>query len=135
MPMQLEIVTPEKKVFSDQVDSVVVPGVEGEMEILPQHEATVTTLMPGSLIYRKGGQSEELAVGEGLVEITLDGVNILTDLAMADAEIDEKLVEEALARAETALKEKTTDEDVAAVQAAIQKSMAQLNLKRKRRRV
>lgn len=135
MPMRLEIVTPEKRTFSDLVDLVVIPGVEGEMGVLENHAALVTTLTPGELRYAKGGEEHELAVGEGIVEITGTSVSVLTDLAIAEADIDEAAVAAALERAEKALQEKLGDEEIATVQAAIQKSMAQLHLKRKRRRV
>lgn len=134
MPIQLEIVTPEKSVFSDMVDSVVVPGVDGELGVLPAHAALVTTLAPGELRYTKNGEETEFAVGEGILEVMPHKVAVLTDLAVRDAEIDEAIVEEALARAQKSLEEKLGDEEVAAVQASIQKSLAQLHLKRKRRR-
>ena len=134
MSIQLDIVTPEKKIFSDQVDSVVIPGTEGEMGVLPQHAPLVTTLVPGELRYTKGGREEDLAIGQGFVEVTPGKVSVLTDMALADDEIDESAVQEALDRAQKSLDEKLTDEDVAATQAAIMKSLALLNLKRKRRR-
>ena len=135
MPMRLEIVTPEKRTFSDTVDLVVIPGVEGEMGVLENHAPLVTTLAPGELRYTKGGVEHELAVGEGVVEITCSTVSVLTDLAIAETDIDEAAVQAALDRAQKALQEKMGDEELATVQAAIQKSMAQLHLKRKRRRV
>lgn len=135
MPIRLEIVTPEKRTFSDTVDLVVIPGIEGEMGVLENHAPLVTTLAPGELRYTKGGVEHELAVGEGVVEITGSTVSVLTDLAIGEADIDEAAVQAALDRAEKALQEKMGDEEIATVQAAIQKSMAQLHLKRKRRRV
>lgn len=134
MPIELEIVTPEKSVLSESVDYVVAPGVEGELGILPMHAPLVTTLKPGELRYVKGGTEHEFAVGEGLLEVMPDRVSVLTDLAVRDVEIDEAVVEEALKRAQDALSEKLGAEEVAAVEASIQKSLAQLHLKRKRRR-
>ena len=87
--MQLDIVTPEREVFSDQVDSTVLPGIEGELGILPNHAPLVTILKPGELTYTKGGETEHLAVGEGFVEVTQTKVAVMTDLAMGEAEIDE----------------------------------------------
>ncbi len=135
MAIQLDIVTPEKKIFSDEVDSVVIPGIEGEMGVLPQHAPLVTALNPGELRYIKRAKEEELAVGQGFVEVTASKVAVLTDMAVSDDEIDEAAVEAALDRAQKSLDEKLTDEEVAATQAAIMKSLAQLQLKRKRRRV
>lgn len=133
--MQLDIVTPEKKAFSDEIDSVVVPGVQGEMGILKAHAPLVTTLQPGELRYLKDGEEHHLAIGTGVVEISNDRVSVLTDMALGEAEIDEDAVEKALARAQDSMKEISTPEEVAAVQVAIQKSLAQLHIKRRRRRL
>lgn len=135
MSMLLNIVTPERRTFSDSVDQVVLPGSEGEMGVLPGHAALVTTLKPGELRYLKDGQETSLAVGEGVVEVTQTGVSVLTDMAILEADINEALVQEALERAERALLEKIGSEEVAAVQASIQKSLAQLHLKRRRRKL
>jgi len=138
MPLQLDIVTPEKRVFSQEVDSVTLPGSEGELGILPQHIPLVTALKPGELVYAKGGKSEPYAVGSGFAEVTGQRVSVLTDMAMGEADIDEKSVEDALKRAQERLenvKHDPASEDFAAMQAIIQKSMAQLHVKRKRRTV
>ena len=138
MPLQLDIVTPEKRVLSEQVDSVVLPGSEGELGILPSHVPLVTALNPGELVFSQGGKVQHFAVGTGFVEVTGGRVSVLTDLATSEHEIDEKAVEEALARAQerlAGLKHDESAEEVALVQAMIQKSMAQLNLKRRRRSV
>ena len=136
MPLQLEIVTPEARVFSDEVDSVVLPGAEGELGVLPQHAPLVTTLKPGELRYTKASKVQEYCTGEGLVEITGSAVRVLTDIAMDESGIDEAHVQEALARAEARMKEKDIGpEEVAAVQALIAKSVAQLHFKRKRRSI
>lgn len=138
MPLKLEIVTPEARIFSDMVDSVVLPGAEGEMGVLPMHANLVTTLNPGELRYSKSGYTNELAVGEGLVEITGNHARVLTDMAVGADDIDEKAVEEALERARKSLetlKPGEHQEEVAAVMAMIQRTTAQLHLKRKRRQV
>lgn len=134
MAFRLEIVTPDKRTFSDDVDGVVIPGSEGELGVLPGHAPLVTTLLPGELRYSKDGKEESLAVGEGVVEITRESVAVLTDLALSSDEIDEAAVEEALKRAEDALSDKMSEEEIATVEASIQKSLAQLTLKRKRRK-
>ncbi len=134
MPFQLDIVTPEARTFSDQVDDVIVPGSEGELGILVNHAPLVTTLKPGELRYRKDGVEHHLAVGEGILEVTPHRVAVLTDLAIGAADIDEATVEAALQRAQDALNDKISDEEVAAVEASIAKSMAQLHLKRRRRK-
>ena len=135
MPLLLQIVTPEGKAFSDEVNNVVLPGGLGEMDVLPAHSNLVTTLVPGELRYTRDGHSHELAIGAGFAEIQGDHVNVLTDMAMKDSQIDEKAVEAALQRAQDRLKETEHlgAEEVAAVEAAIANSLAQLKLKRKRR--
>jgi F-type H+-transporting ATPase subunit epsilon len=138
MPLQLDIVTPEKRILSEVVDSVVLPGTEGEFGVLPQHVPLVTTLNPGELVYSKNGRSEHFVIGTGFVEVTGKSVAVLTDMAMGAADIDEKAVQEALDRAQHALehlKDATPGEEVAAVQATIQKSLAQLHVKRRRHTV
>ena len=135
MPFRLEIVTPEGKAFSDEVNDVVLPGGAGEMDVLPAHSNLVTTLLPGELRYTRDGHPHELAIGAGFAEIQGDHVNVLTDMALKDSQIDEKAVEAALQRAQDRLKETEHlgAEEVAAVEAAIANSLAQLKLKRKRR--
>tara|TARA_B100001093_G_scaffold208291_1_gene200106 strand:+ start:2240 stop:2656 length:417 start_codon:yes stop_codon:yes gene_type:complete len=138
MPELLEIVTPERKVFSGEVENVYLPGTEGELGALPGHAPLVTGVSPGELRYTVDGKIEELAIGSGFVEVTQEKITILADLAVTDSEIDEKKVEEAMKRAEESLANIDSSdnaEEVAAIQASISKSMAQLNLKRKRRRV
>lgn len=138
MALTLDIVTPEKKYFSGEVENVYLPGTEGELGILPGHVPLVTGINPGELRYSVNGQVEELAIGAGFVEVSQEKVTVLTDLAVTDAEIDEAKVEEAMKRAEEALSKidhSQNVEEVAALQGAIAKSMAQLKLKRKRRQI
>ncbi len=129
----LEIVTPTERIFSGEVEDVVVPGVEGELGILPEHCPLLTQIAPGELRYRQEGKENRLAVGEGFVEVTRTQVSILTDLAINEADIDEQQVEEAIRRAEAALREPYIGgEDLAFVQANLEKSFAQLRVKRRR---
>ena len=130
--LKLEIVTPEAKTYSEDVDMVTLPGVEGEMGIFPQHVPLMTQLKPGEIIVRKGGQEYFLAVGEGFVEVTGERVAVLTDMAVPFDQIDEVKVEEARKRAEARLAEKLDDEQSAAVQASLANALAQLNVKRRR---
>ena len=132
--LKLEIVTPEARAYSDDVEMVVLPGVEGEMGIFPMHVPLMTQIKPGELVVRKGGETHHLAVGEGFVEITQTHVNVLTDMALEERVIDESAAEAAVQRAQQRLAEGSLgDEEVAAVQAALQKSLAQLHVKRRRR--
>ena len=129
--LKLEIVTPDAKVFSDDVEMVTLPGVEGEMGIYPQHVPLLTQIVAGEIIARKGGQDYFLAIGEGFVEVTGDYVAILADMAIRAENIDEAKAEEARRRAEARLAENLHDEEAAMVQAALTHSMAQLKVKRR----
>jgi len=136
MPLHLDIVTPEKKVFSDSVDNVRLPGVDGELGVLPQHAGLVTALKPGELRYLHHGQVVTLAVGSGFAEITQDKVVVLTDMAMGEAEIDEQSTEEAIHRAQEKLKTVSHSmdaEEVAYLEGLISRSSAALHFKRKYR--
>jgi F-type H+-transporting ATPase subunit epsilon len=133
MPLHLDIVTPEKKIFSDAVDNVYLPGADGEMGILPQHAGLVTALKPGELRYLHNGKVEKMAIGSGFAEVTQTKVIVLTDMALGEAEIDEVTAEEAIKRAQEKLQgvEHSMDaEEVAYLQGVIAKSAAALHFKR-----
>jgi F-type H+-transporting ATPase subunit epsilon len=132
--LKLEIVTPEARIYSEDVDMVTLPGVEGEMGIFPMHIPLMTQVVHGEIIARKGGQEQCLAVGEGFVEITGERVAILTDMAIRADDIDEARADEARKRAEARLGEKIGEEEMASVQAALMHSLTQLNVKRRQRR-
>jgi F-type H+-transporting ATPase subunit epsilon len=136
MALHLEIVTPEKKIFSDTVGNVYLPGADGELGILDGHAALVSALQPGELRYDKDGRTVTLAIGSGFAEVTQHNVKVLTDMAMGEEQIDESKAEEAIRRAEEQLANIGHDhdaEEVAHLQAIIAKSMAQLKLKRRPR--
>ncbi len=137
MPLQLDIVTPEKKIFSGDVDNVYLPGADGEMGILPQHAGLVTALQPGVLRYLHKGKVETLAIGSGFAEVTGTKVVVLTDSALGEAEIDEDNVEAAIQRAKEKLASvdhNLDSEEVAYLQGVIAKSAAALHFKRNLRR-
>ncbi len=129
--LKLEIITPVGKAYSEDVEIVTLPGVEGQMGVYPQHVPLMTQLVPGEIIVRKDGREYFLAVGEGLIEVASDHVAILTDMAIAAEKIDEAKVEEARRRAEARLQEKLSDEEVASVNASMARSLAQLRVKRR----
>ena len=131
--LTLEIVTPGAVVYSKSVQMVTLPAVEGQIGILPQHVPLLTRIVPGEIIVRRDVEEEFLAVGGGLVEITGDHVAIVTDMAVAARDIDEAKVEEARQRAAARLRDKISDEEVASVNASLARSLAQLNVKRRRR--
>ena len=132
--LKLEIVTPEGIAFSEDVHLVTLPAVEGEMGVYPGHVRLITQLVPGEIIVSKDGQDRFLAVGEGLVEVAGSRVAILTTMAISAENIDEAKVEEARARAAARLSEKISDEEIATVNASLARSLAQLQVKRRRRR-
>jgi len=131
--IRLEIVTPESTVYSEDVDMVTLPGVEGQMGVLPHHVRLVTQLVPGEMIVQKGGHDNFLAVGEGLVEVTGERVSVVTNMAITVENIDEARVEQARERAAARLREKISSEEVASVNASLARSLAQLQVKRRRR--
>ncbi|MGA2241306.1 MAG: F0F1 ATP synthase subunit epsilon [Verrucomicrobiota bacterium] len=132
--LKLEIVTPDAKIFSGDVDMITLTGVEGEMGIYPHHVPLMTQLVAGEIVARKGADTIFLAVGDGFVQVTGDHVAILTDMAIRAENIDEARAEEARLRAESRLKEKITDEEAARIQAALVHATIQLRVKRRRRK-
>jgi F-type H+-transporting ATPase subunit epsilon len=131
--LRLEIVTPEATAYSEDVDFVTLPGTEGEFGVYPRHVPLLTAIKPGELRVLKNGQETFLAVGEGFAEITADAVSVLTDMALESEQIDVAAAEAAVERAKAAMKEDHTGEQVAAIQASLQKALAQLHVKRRRR--
>ena len=131
--LKLEIVTPEAKTFSDDVEMVTLTGIDGEMGILPEHMPLMTQLVAGEIVARKEGKDLFLAVGDGFVQVTGDRVAILTDMAILAENIDEAKAEEARKNAEARLAQKLTDEEFAQATADLERSLAQLKVKRRHR--
>lgn len=127
--LKFEIVTAERVVHSDEVDLLVVPGVEGEMAILPSHAPLMTMLQPGELIVRKGGQDSSIFVSGGFFELMNDKVTILADSAEHAEEIDIARAEEARKRAEEKMELRAqTDIDAARAEAALRRSLMRLKV-------
>lgn len=134
MSLQLDIVTPEKKIFSGTVENVYLPGADGEMGILPMHAGLVTALQPGELRYLVDGKTKALAIGSGFAEVTQTKVIVLTDSALGESEIDAVQVEAAIKRAQEKLAtidHNLDSEEVAYLQGVIARSAAALLFKRK----
>lgn len=131
--LKLEIVTPDAIIFSDDVQMVTMPAVDGQIGVFPHHVPLLTQVVPGEMIVRKDGRESFLAIGEGLVLITGDRVAIVTDMAVPAERIDEAKAEEARQRAAARLRDKISDEEVATVNASLARSLAQLQVKRRRR--
>jgi F-type H+-transporting ATPase subunit epsilon len=135
MALTLEIVTPEARVFSDTIDTVVIPTVDGEIGILPGHIPLLTQVQDGELRVTKGTVVSFLAVGGGFAQVSGDKVSILAERAITEDKIDEKAVENAMQRAEQAIKD-AKDMDPAEfeqLQNMVRFSGTQLALKRRRR--
>ena len=135
MPLHLDIVTPEKMIFSDFVDNVYLPGGDGELGVLPQHAGLVTSLKPGEMRYLPEGKVVVLAIGSGFAEITQTHVVVLTDMALGEAEIDIAQAEAAIQRAQEKLHgvEHSIDaEEVAYLQGIVARSTVAINFQRKR---
>ena len=132
--LQLEIVTPEAKVFSEAVEMVSLTGIDGDMGIYPEHMPIMTQLVAGEIVARKSGQDIFLAVGDGFVQITGQRVAILTDMAIRADDIDEAKAEEAQRKAEGRLSQKLSDEEAALVRAAVVHATTQLKVKRQHKK-
>ncbi len=135
MPLTLEIVTPEAKVYSDTIDTVVIPTVEGEIGILPGHIPLLTQIESGELRVTKGQTTQLLAVSGGFAQIDGDRVRVLAENAITEEKIDEQAVEAALKRAEQQLREaKSMDsQEFEHLQELVRYSGVQLVVKRKKR--
>jgi len=129
--LKLEIVTPEEKTYSEDVEMVTVPAAEGEMGIMPGHVPLMAQVVAGELYVRKDNRDYFLAIGDGFVQITGERVAIMTDMAIKAENIDEAKAEEAKRRAEARLAEKLDDEESATVAASLAHSLAQLKVKRR----
>jgi F-type H+-transporting ATPase subunit epsilon len=136
MPIRLEIVTAERIVFSDEVDTVVVPGMSGQLGILPHHAPLMTTLSPGELIARKNNQDYSLAISGGFIEVRPDRIIILADSAERAEEIDISRAEAAIKQAQEQLSHPISPIESAAAEAALRRAMARIEVvdRRKRRK-
>lgn len=133
--LRVEVVTGEREVLvENDVDMVVAPGIEGQLGILPQHAALVTTLVPGELRIVKGGSEEHLAVSGGFLQVGPDRVMVLADTAERSEEIDVARAEEARRRAEADLANPRPAADPAILQAAMRRSTVRLRVAQRRHR-
>jgi len=132
--IKLEIITAERQVFSDDVNTVVVPGVEGELGILPHHAPLITMLKPGEVLLRKDGQETYLFVSGGFLEVRPNRIIILADACERSEEIDVERAEAAKHRAEERLKTHPPELDNARAQAALLRSLVRLRVAERKRR-
>ena len=133
--LSLELVTPYKRVLSEEVDELSAPGTVGEFGILPGHTPMLTTLKVGELSYRQDGQSFHVAVNWGYVEVAEDKVTVLVETAEPADEIDLERAKKALGRAEEALKGLGPEEkDFLVMQSALERAMIRIQVAAKRAR-
>ena len=135
MPILLEIVTPERLAYSDEVDAVVLPGSEGELGVLPHHAPLVSTLGVGELRIRKGGNEESFAIVGGFVQVRPDKVVVMAETADLASEIDLGKAEEARREAERALESGYHEgADLSAARAALQQALLRIRVAERRHR-
>ena len=135
MPLHLEIVTAERVVYSEDVDMVVAPGLEGALGILPRHAPLMSVLGIGELRITQGGQETGLAIGGGFLEVLNDRVTVLADSAERADEIDEARAEEAARRAEQLLANRGQVESAAVLESNLRREQVRLRVSRRRRNV
>lgn len=135
--LHLQIITPEKTVYDDEVEQVTLPTTTGQITILPYHISLVTSIHPGELVFKKHQKESRLAAGYGFAQVSENNVKILVDLAAPEEELEEKKIEEAKRRAEEAIKQKhlLSEEEYATAAAELQKALVQLKIKHRHRRV
>jgi F-type H+-transporting ATPase subunit epsilon len=131
--LKLEIITPEAIAFSEDVEMVTLPAVSGQIGIYPQHVRLITQMVPGELIAIRNGHQILIAVGEGLVAVSGDRVEILTDMAIRAEALDAAKVEEARKRAKARREERIADESVATINASVVRSLAHLRAHKRSR--
>jgi F-type H+-transporting ATPase subunit epsilon len=133
VPLQLEIVSPERRAYADEVDMVIVPGIDGELGILPRHTRLISALGIGELRIKKGGTEQILFISGGFVEVRPDKVVVMADLAEHSDEIDEQRAVEARKRAQAELESAREPGDIARVRAALQTALMRERIAVRRR--
>ncbi len=132
--LHLDIITPEKVTFSDSVSSVVVPGADGIMEILPRHVALFSQLIDGEVKIKKTTGTDYLAIGGGFIEVKNDTVTILVTRAVYAEELQEQEIIRAKEAAEKALKEGVSEGERVAAQQLFRRSLVDMQVLRRRKK-
>lgn len=133
MPMQLQIITAEREVFSGEVDALVAPGAAGQLGILPNHAPLMTVLQPGELLVRASGDDSYLALSGGYLEVLGNQVIVLADAAEDVDEIDEARAQEALARAQERIASRASDIELEQAVASLRRAQVRVTVARRRR--
>ncbi|MDO8621288.1 MAG: ATP synthase F1 subunit epsilon [Candidatus Levybacteria bacterium] len=134
MSLLLEIITPEKIVYKDEVDEVIIPTVNGEIAVLPHHVNLLSQIIPGELIIKKGEKTESIAITGGFLDVNKNGVSILADYAIKAGEIEVAKAKEAQERAERLMREKSTEKDFRIAEAELRKAILELRVATKHKR-
>jgi F-type H+-transporting ATPase subunit epsilon len=135
VPLRLEIVTPERQAYEDDVDAVVCPGTEGEIGVLPHHAPLLSTLGVGELRIRKGGQEEFFAIAGGFLQVRPDKVVVMAELADLASEIDLEAAEAARREAERAIEQGFEEPaDLARARAAMERALLRIRVAERRHR-
>lgn len=134
LKVKLEIITAERVVYSDQVDVVIAPGIEGQLGILPHHAPLMTMLQPGELILKKDGEEECVAITGGFLEVRPDKVIILADAAEKTEEIDIARAEAARCRAIEEMKKPSSQVDLSLAEVALKRALVRLKVAEKRKK-
>jgi len=132
--IKFEIVTAERDVYTDDVDVVIAPGIEGQLGILPNHAPLLTMLQPGELVVRKGSEETAIFVSGGFLEVMQNRVTVLADVAERAEEIDIEKAEEAKRRAEERLRLRPTEMDLTAAEAALRRALIRIKVAERRKR-
>jgi F-type H+-transporting ATPase subunit epsilon len=129
--LHLKIVTPEEIIVDEEVDMVTVETTEGEIGILPFHANLMAQIAPGELRIKSGNKITSMATGGGMLQMIENTLSILTDQALEASKIDEKEATEARKRAQDALSKATSDEEIALISSLLERTTAQLKVKRR----
>ncbi len=128
MSLILEIITPEKVIYKNEVDEIMAPTINGQIGILPGHVGLVSKVVPGELIIRKGNNQELLAITGGFLEVEKNKITILADYAIRAEDIEVAKAEEAQKRAEKLMEEKLTEEEFRVNEAEMIKAITELRV-------
>ena len=133
--LKVDIVTAERVIYAEEgVDRVIVPGIVGELGVLPRHAPLLTMIQPGVLCIVKGNDEIEMAITGGFIEVRENRITILADAAELAEEIDVVRAEEARRRAQRLLEERVTEIDLSRVEAELARALARLKVAERRRR-
>ena len=133
MPMELQIITAEREVFSGEVDTLVAPGIEGQLGIRPNHAPLITVLQPGELMVRAAGEESYLALSGGYMEVLGNRVIILADAAEDVDEIDEARAQEAMERAQQRVANRESEAELQQALASLRRAQVRVTVARRRR--